>query len=95
MTNHPAAGNWELVYMGVRPEYRGRGLGRQIVEFAIGTAHLGGARQLVLAVDGQNDPALQVYGVCRISRLWDHQSVYAQTFPVRPHGEMRVVNPSP
>ena len=51
----------ELVYVGVSPEARGRGLARQLMRHAL---HLAGRRapgQLFLAVDQQNEPALRLY----------------------------------
>ncbi len=51
----------ELVYMGVVPEFRGRGLGRLLVERAKRSAAELGCGLLTLAVDERNEPALRVY----------------------------------
>jgi mycothiol synthase len=51
----------ELVYMGVKPEFRGQGLGSKLVARAIESVKLRGASMLVVAVDEQNWPARQLY----------------------------------
>jgi ribosomal protein S18 acetylase RimI-like enzyme len=77
LANHPAVGNWELVYMGVAPEFRGRGLGEQIVQFALQAASVGGAERLVLAVDAENEPAIGAYRRAGFHE-WDRRSVYGR-----------------
>ena len=52
----------ELVYMGLVPESRGRGLGRRVLEAAIDQARRCGASQMILAVDRNNVPARTLYG---------------------------------
>jgi len=47
--------------MGIIPEVRGRGLGRQIVRYAQRLAQQHQAAQLALAVDAENQPALAMY----------------------------------
>ena len=34
LADHPKARHWELMYMGLVPEVRGRGWGRQIARYA-------------------------------------------------------------
>lgn len=51
----------ELVYMGLLPSARGRGLGRSMVQQAIDITQQLGCQTLVVAVDQQNWPALEVY----------------------------------
>jgi ribosomal protein S18 acetylase RimI-like enzyme len=77
LADHPEAGNWELIYMGVVPEARGRRLGDEIVAFAQETAARGGAARLVLAVDAANAPALAMYRRTHFSE-WDRRTVYAR-----------------
>lgn len=52
---------WELVYMGLVPEFRGRGLGAELVMQALVKACEAGVEQLALAVDADNHPALRTY----------------------------------
>lgn len=51
----------ELVYMGLVPAARGRGLGKAMVARAIEVAHRWGCCTLVVAVDCANWPALAAY----------------------------------
>ncbi|MAT69307.1 MAG: hypothetical protein CMJ58_07245 [Planctomycetaceae bacterium] len=74
---HPAVENWELVYIGVAAQFRGRGLGRRIVDFAVTATHAAGAERLVLAVDAGNAPALAMYANCGFIE-WDRRCVYAR-----------------
>lgn len=80
LTEHTEGGNWELVYMGLVPEERGHGLGREILSFAMWQAGIGGAERLVLAVDEQNVPALDTYHRAGFV-AWDHRTVYARLRP--------------
>jgi len=52
----------ELVYMGVRPEFRRRGVGSALLRRAIEQCWERGTRRLTLAVDDRNEPAKQMYG---------------------------------
>jgi mycothiol synthase len=60
MELHDGAG-WDLSYVGVVPELRGRGLGRALVLHALHSAREAGAGQLLLAVDQRNTIALPLY----------------------------------
>ena len=53
--------DWELVYFGLAPAARGFGYGRQVVQFAKSCVANHQGRQLLLAVDVQNDPAIRIY----------------------------------
>lgn len=77
LSEHPDAGNWELIYMGVTPEARGRGLGATIASRALQVAALGGAKRLMLAVDQENHHALNAYRAAGF-RQWDRQTVYGR-----------------
>ncbi len=55
---------WEIVYMALVPEARGRGMGKSLVRFAQWHAGRLGAGSLVLAVDERNLPALRGYEDC-------------------------------
>ncbi len=62
----------ELVYMGLLTSARGNGLGSALVQRAISTARQLGTQTLVVAVDQQNWPALDVY---RQFGFQSHQSL--------------------
>jgi ribosomal protein S18 acetylase RimI-like enzyme len=51
----------ELVYMGLVPAGRGRGLGRELVRFAQMLASEANCEELTVAVDARNAPALAIY----------------------------------
>jgi ribosomal protein S18 acetylase RimI-like enzyme len=51
----------ELVYMGVTPEYRGRGFGGDLLTEAIRWTRYHGVQCIMLAVDCRNSPAYELY----------------------------------
>lgn len=57
----PSRGAAELVYLGMSPAWRGRGLGRRLLEFALSLARGKHATVMLLAVDDQNAPAVRLY----------------------------------
>lgn len=61
LNDHPGQQQWELVYLGIVPEARGNGWGRQITRFAQRLAKGAGRERLILAVDAKNDPAVSAY----------------------------------
>lgn len=77
LAEYPADEYMELVYMGLSPEVRGRGLGRQIALHAISIARRADARRIVLAVDAANKPALQMYHSVGFE-TWDRRLVYVR-----------------
>lgn len=54
-------GAHELVYLGVSPAYRGKGVGGVLVNYAISESARQGGGRLYLAVDDRNDPAVRLY----------------------------------
>jgi mycothiol synthase len=59
----------ELVYLGLAPSHRGRGLGDVLMRHAQASAAQVGSRRLSLAVDSRNLPALALYrrhGMARV-----------------------------
>ncbi|MCI0456198.1 MAG: GNAT family N-acetyltransferase [Gemmataceae bacterium] len=71
----PELACWDLAYVGVVPEARGRGVGRALTILALERARQAGARELTLAVDQRNTPARHLYG--RLSfELFDQRDVY-------------------
>jgi len=51
----------ELVYLGLSPPWRGKGIARQFVFHALGLAYQHGAETMTLAVDQENQPAIRLY----------------------------------
>jgi ribosomal protein S18 acetylase RimI-like enzyme len=88
MAGHPETNNWELMYMGVTPEARGRGYGVAIATHAVRVAAQGGARRVVLAVDAGNGPARAVYRRAGFVQ-WDRRSIYAHVLHDGPDSTQR------
>jgi mycothiol synthase len=61
LADHPATEQFELVYMGVVPEERGRGWGGEIVRQALWRTHVAERKRMVLAVDAANKPGVFMY----------------------------------
>lgn len=79
LADDPANNQWELTYMGVVSEARGRGFGMSIVRHAQWLAGQAGRGRLVLAVDADNEPAIAVYAAAGFVS-WDHRSVFLRVF---------------
>lgn len=58
----PDGGVWDLSYLGVTPEARGQGVGRELGTHVLHAAREAHANAVILAVDVRNRPALQLYG---------------------------------
>jgi ribosomal protein S18 acetylase RimI-like enzyme len=61
MTEMPESGDWEVAYVGVVPEARRGGVGRELMLHALVEARAAGAPRLTLSVDGRNQPAWALY----------------------------------
>lgn len=61
LSDHAEHRQSELTYMGLLPNYRGRGWGGQLVRFAIEQTKANGREKIVLAVDRRNTPAIEQY----------------------------------
>lgn len=61
LTEHADAGLWELIYIGIRPGFRGRGYARTMLIQALHAALIAKGLALTLAVDAANEPAVRVY----------------------------------
>jgi ribosomal protein S18 acetylase RimI-like enzyme len=61
LTAVPGRDAWEVIYLGLTPRARGRGLGCAVIRQALETAR-GHASVLELAVDLRNTPAVRLYG---------------------------------
>jgi len=57
----PDAHYWELAYVGVVPEARNRGVGRELIRKALFETRAADAGQLSLSVDHRNQPAWKIY----------------------------------
>jgi ribosomal protein S18 acetylase RimI-like enzyme len=77
LADHPGADQFELVYMGLAPAARGRNFGREIVRQAQWQTELSGRPRLVLAVDADNRPALEMYRACDF-QFWNERTVYVR-----------------
>jgi GNAT superfamily N-acetyltransferase len=75
LTDHPSSNQWELIYMGVVREARGRRFGVAMARRAQWMAGQGGHEQLVLAVDANNAPAIAAYTAAGFV-AWDHRSLF-------------------
>ncbi len=78
MTGHPRNTQAELMYMGLVPEARSQGLGREVVQHVKRAARTAGFRRLVVAVDRNNTPALRVYEGEGF-HVWDERDVWIKT----------------
>ena len=77
LDTHKEGENWELVYMGIVPDARGKGFGWQILQHALWLASQGGTQRMVLAVDEDNEHALRTYRRAGFV-MWDRRQVFAR-----------------
>jgi GNAT superfamily N-acetyltransferase len=75
MAPGPRPGVAELSYLGLVPSARGRGLGREVVWFALARAAASAAEWLTLSADVRNEPALRMYRAQGF-REYDLQDVF-------------------
>jgi GNAT superfamily N-acetyltransferase len=61
LAEHPERDTWEVAYLGVVPEARGRGLGRAILQDGLALARRSGRAAIEIAVDAANTPAIRLY----------------------------------
>jgi mycothiol synthase len=61
MTEIPESGDWEVAYMGVVPEARRRGFGREMLLYALCEARAAAVPAVTLSVDSRNQPAWNLY----------------------------------
>ena len=80
LADHPKGRHWELMYMGLVPEARGRGWGGQIARYAQWLARGANVERIVVAVDAANEPAVTMYRNSGFA-TWDRRAVYVR-FPV-------------
>jgi ribosomal protein S18 acetylase RimI-like enzyme len=56
--------NWELTYLGLLPKFRNQGLGKELLNHAIGMSSSAGAPGLTLTFDERNKFAQKLYEKC-------------------------------
>jgi mycothiol synthase len=61
LTEIPEWHGWDVSYLGVVPEARRRGIGRELAQTALLETRAAGGNQLTLAVDTRNRPAWDLY----------------------------------
>jgi mycothiol synthase len=77
LADHPTQGHWELMYMGIVPEFRSRRWGEQIARYALWLAGQAHAERVVLAVDEINTPARAMYDSAGFIE-WVRRSVFVR-----------------
>ncbi len=75
LTEVPEWQAWDVSYLGVVPEARRRGIGRELTCKALREARLAGTTQLTLSVDARNQPAWNLYTGLGFERF-DEREVY-------------------
>ncbi|MGE3313885.1 MAG: GNAT family N-acetyltransferase [Planctomycetaceae bacterium] len=61
MNDHPEQDAWEITYLGVAREYRGRGYGLAMIERGCSEARAAGRSSVLVAVDCRNQVAKTIY----------------------------------
>jgi ribosomal protein S18 acetylase RimI-like enzyme len=77
MADHPEENQAELVYLGIAPEWRGKGWGRALTRQALWLAGRVGRDRLVLAVDAANGPARTQYEAAG-GVIFDRRDIWVQ-----------------
>lgn len=79
MTEIPESGDWEIAYMGVTPEARRRGFGREMLLHALCEARAADVPAVALSVDARNQPAWNLYRALGFEP-YDQRVVYLAFF---------------
>lgn len=79
LADHPHDDQWELVYLGVTPEFRGRGYGSALTHHALSMARRASRARVVLAVDAANRPAIEIYRRSGFE-TWERRAIYLRRF---------------
>ncbi len=80
LAEHAGSQHWELVYMGLTPEARGRSWGVRITREAQWLARHARVERIVLAVDSANLPAIAMYREAGFV-AWDKRAVFVRFKP--------------
>jgi ribosomal protein S18 acetylase RimI-like enzyme len=86
LTEMPEWTAWDVSYVGVVPEARGRGLGRELLAHGMEAARRAGVTQMTLSVDERNRPAWQVYRALGFEP-YDHREVYLAVWKTDRQGD--------
>jgi mycothiol synthase len=70
---------WELLYLGLVPQARGRGWGTEMTRQVLAQAWTAGAERLTLTVDSRNAPALRMYAALEFEEF-DRRVVFLNIF---------------
>ena len=79
VTEMPESGDWEVAYMGVVPEARRRGFGREMLLHVLCAARAADAPGVMLSVDARNQPAWNLYRSLGFEP-YDQRAVYLAIF---------------
>ncbi|HEY7311337.1 MAG TPA: GNAT family N-acetyltransferase [Gemmataceae bacterium] len=79
VTEMPESGDWEVAYMGVVPEVRRRGFGREMLLHVLCAARAADAPRVMLSVDARNQPAWNLYRSLGFEP-YDQRAVYLAIF---------------
>jgi mycothiol synthase len=79
MAEMPESGDWEVAYMGVVPEARRRGYGRDMLLHALCEARAADVLTVTLSVDARNQPAWDLYRAVGFEP-YDQRVVYLAIF---------------
>ena len=80
LTALPEHDAWEVAYVGLVPEARRRGWGRELLHKALRAAHASETAHLTLSVDARNRPAWQLYLDLGFE-AYDCREVYLAVWP--------------
>jgi mycothiol synthase len=80
LTEMPESGDWEVAYMGVVPEARRHGYGREMLLHALCEARAAEVPAVTLSVDARNQPAWNLYRAVGFEP-YDQRVVYLAIYP--------------
>jgi RimJ/RimL family protein N-acetyltransferase len=83
LADHSETTQWEIQYMGLVPQWRGKGWGLAIVRYAQWLAGRSGQSRLTAAVDATNFPAQRVYEAAGFIE-WNRRRVLVRTLGEKP-----------
>lgn len=75
---YPDGEQWEIVYVGIIPKFRGQHLGRKILAHLSSLAAAEKVEYVVVAVDANNAPALRIYEQAGYVR-WAERTAYIRS----------------